>query len=62
METKTYCIHQICRPSSETITGMNENGWGNCFICQPDEANKNCTHYKPIVMGMLEAIEREHDI
>jgi len=60
MNTKTYCIHQICRPSTDTRVGMNEGGRGDCFVCTPDEDNKNCSHYKMVVMGLMEDIEKKY--
>jgi len=56
---QVLCLHQLCPPSKETITGMNENGRGNCFECTPDRINNpNCSHYQRVVMGTMEEIEK----
>lgn len=32
------CIRQIWRPTSR----IQEEGWGDCTICSPNEDNRNC--------------------
>lgn len=42
------CVHQINRPHPGISMGMNEDGRGDCRICQPHPDNKNCSHFHPV--------------
>ena len=48
------CLHKIQLPLAKIET----SGWGNCFECEPDEANNKCAGYWPIE---IKAKEKKSD-
>lgn len=42
------CLHQV--PFMRSKHFWEKEGYGNCTICEPDEANKLCKGYYPITM------------
>lgn len=54
------CLHQIIRPSGS----LKFDGHGDCRVCQPGPANKNCSGYQPIDIQIItflvvDAVDKE---
>lgn len=46
--TRIMCLHQVYPPPASVIS-YPIDGRGNCQICVPDEKNKECIGYRPMM-------------
>lgn len=56
---KICCLNQLHRSKIRLYNELRPAGCGDCSICTPSEDNKNCSHYIPVKLIILEVVERK---